>query len=200
MNGRRAGLTLIEVLVAMSISSVVAVIGYTALSVLVDQSSRATSPSEIARGGWVRRSLGDWIRSALLIPGVDATGFQAVDRTQQDTARDELRFLTAATMPDGNRLTWVRIYIDRDSLTTEKGLTAELEPWGTGRPGRIELDSTIVGLDARYTSTLISGRKWFPSWVSSSVLPDAVELRFVATGSADSLTRLPLAVIVGAPK
>src|SRR5688572_2399869 len=116
---RRAGFTLMEVLVAITIGSVVATIGYAAYSELMDQGARVLQPSERSQAAAVRHSLSNWLRGAILMPGVDGTAFRGLDAIHDATPADVLHFVTAAPTPVGEGLAWVRLYIDHDTVTSE---------------------------------------------------------------------------------
>jgi hypothetical protein len=92
--------------------------------------------------------------------------------------------------------TLVRLYVDRDAATPEQGLTAVFAEWRGSAIRRVELDRSIAGLDARYLSHLMGKSVWLPSWVSSTVLPAGVELRFLPPpgDTLAPLLQLPLVV------
>jgi hypothetical protein len=94
----------------------------------------------------------------------------------------------------------VRLYVDRDPSTVERGFVASVREWrGAGPEERLELVPAATGLRIRYLSALSAQPVWLPSWISSSVLPRAVEMR-VEAPTADSvppLLRLPLLVSLG---
>jgi prepilin-type N-terminal cleavage/methylation domain-containing protein len=199
----RAGLTLIEVVVAMSIASIVAVTGYGAFAALSDQALRVTRAAPDARTANMRRVIADWLRSAMLIPGVDAASFRGIDDPLGEYPSDVIVFLTSAQTPLGTQPTLVRIYVDADSLTSERGLVATLEEWGGEQSQTLVLDSLVAGLDVRYRSSLLSEQRWLPSWVSTTVLPDAAQLYFAMfpvdprSAIPDPLNSRPLTIAVG---
>ncbi|MGH8433934.1 MAG: PulJ/GspJ family protein, partial [Pseudomonas sp.] len=98
-------MTLIEVLVALSIASIVAVIGYAAFGALADQSQRVARESADTRAAAVRRALAGWLRSAMLVPGADAASFRGLDDPRGQYPADAITFLTAAQTPLGTHPT-----------------------------------------------------------------------------------------------
>jgi len=83
----------------------------------------------------------------------------------------------------------VRLFIDRNDSTPARGLTVEV--W---RPRELtarylELDPQVVSLDIRYLSGHLGVREWSTSWVSSTVLPLAAEVK-LSSAVADSLAEL----------
>ncbi|MGQ0813167.1 MAG: PulJ/GspJ family protein [Gemmatimonadota bacterium] len=199
MKTARAGMTLMEVVVALSLASVVSTIGYAAFSAVVDESETMVARGGNVRAAMVRRTITDWLHSAILLPGVEASSFRALDGVHEDDALDELQFVTAAPTALKARVSLVRLYIDTDSTTSERGLVAELREWSGRRQLRVQLDTLVSGLDGRYASRLLGDRDWLPSWVSSSVLPDKAELR-LSGPAIDPLLSLPIVTVVGARK
>lgn len=199
MNGTRAGMTLIEVVVGLVVASTVSAIGYAAFAAVTDQGQRIVAKSDDARAATVRRTVVDWLQSAVVVQGAQGSAFRGLDDVREGIPRDEVEFVTAAATPAGNSQTIVRLYIDMDSLTIERGLTAELHDWAGTTVQRIQLDTTVDALDARYTSSLVTVKRWMPSWVSSSVLPDVIELRFGGS-NVDNLLALPILTRVGSPR
>jgi hypothetical protein len=92
--------------------------------------------------------------------------------------------------------TVVRLYVDRLEETPEQGLVAEFIEWRGPARAKIEIEPSVGALETRYLSTVTGDRRWLPSWISSSVLPRAVELRLIATAgdSLPALLALPMMV------
>ncbi len=77
-----------------------------------------------------------------------------------------------------------------------RGLVAELTPWrGVGAPVTIPLAPDAIGFQARYLGSLYGSRAWQPSWISTSVLPVAVELRVVFDTTAATPDRAAQALL-----
>lgn len=183
----RPGLTLIELLVALTITGLVMASGYSALSVMVDHRTRVmTATDAVASAAAKRRMLVGWLRGARLTIEGDAT-FEGLHGVEEDRPDDALTFVTNAPTPIGSNETVVRLYVDRDEKTPERGLTVAL----TDRKGevtrRIEIDHRATGLDIRYLSGLFGKRAWLESWVSTTVLPSAIRL----TASSEQPDSLP---------
>ena len=193
----RGGMTLIEVLVSISIASVVALIGYGSFSALADQAERVKRDLPDQQAALVRRTVIDWLRSAVLLPGADASAFRGLDDPRPEYPADEINFVTMAPTALGTRPTRVRLYIDADTSTPERGLVAHLAPWGNDGGQTIVLDSLVQGLDARYRSRFLTDEQWLPSFVSSTVLPDVVELHFGVQDRRSALIARPLLVRIG---
>lgn len=193
----RAGMTLIEVVVALSIAGMAIAAGYGALASVVDHRGRlgAAAAADI-RHAAIRRTVIEWLSSARLLTDEPGVTFRGLDGTR-DLADDELIFLTVAGF--ARERSRVRLYVDHDEATPERGFTAEVTLWPQGTTRRVELEPRAVGLDIRYYSRLMRAPEWLPSWISSSVLPAGIELRLVAL-PADTLPlllALPMLVSLG---
>lgn len=196
----RRGMTLIELLVGLVVGSAAIAGGYGALAVVLDQRDRAeTAVAGTVRAAAQRRTLAAWLAGARLT--VEDRGIQVrgLDGYFEDRADDELTFLTTAPTPASDGETIVRLYLDRDSLTAERGLVAELSAVGSLAVERAEIESAAGGLELRYLTSMLGQAEWLPSWISSTVLPLAIELTLLpAPGdSLPSLLRLPVRVPIG---
>lgn len=198
---RRRGMTLIELIVALTIGAIAITAGYAAFATLVDHRAAVDDATRSTMRAYaVRHTLTDWLGSARL----DATAPQlaAFRGLSGDRARrpdDELRFLTTARTPLGDGDALVRLYIARDSTGRTLGLAAELTEWMGTRGRIIVLDSTVAGLRIEYQSSmLVSATRWSPSWVSTSLLPAGVRLTMKpAPGdSLPPLLREPVVVVL----
>lgn len=195
MNTR--GLTLMELVVALAITGLIMAAGYGALGAVIDQRARATEAMDAAlRAAAVRSSLEAWVAGARLSAEESGAVFRGLDGVFDRLPDDELTFVTTASTPLGHGEALVRLYVDRDEETPERGLVAAFsEPRGT-RTMRLEVEPRVAGLELRYVSHLVRGRRTLPSWISTTVLPAGVELTLVpARGdSLPALLRRPLVV------
>lgn len=183
----RRGLTLIELLVALTITGLVMGSGYSALSVMVDHRTRVMEATDaVASAAAKRRMLTGWLRGARLAIEGDAM-FEGLPGTDDDRPDDAMTFVTNAPTPLGTSETVVRVYIDRDDKTPERGLTVRLADRTGEVSRRIEVDHRATGLEIRYLSGLFGKRAWLESWVSTTVLPSAVRL----TASSEQPDSLP---------
>ena len=92
----------------------------------------------MSRAAAQRRTLLAWLEGARLTVDQDGPQFRGLDGTADAVPDDELTFLTTAQTPLAAAESVVRLYIDRDTLTPERGLTAELWSWHSLRRSRIE--------------------------------------------------------------
>ena len=194
-------MTLIELLVGLVITGFALAFAYGALSAAIDHRARVSDATvALEESVRVRRTLASWIGGARLsidLAGPDYRGIDAIDGADDD---DELRFLTQAPTFLGTRSTVVKLYVDRDPKSPERGLVAELAEWRGPRTERVELEPSVTGLDIRYLSSVLEKESWTTSWISTSILPAAVELRLVASDpeAIPPVLRLPVVVPLGA--
>ena len=197
----RRGFTLIEVAIALVAGGLVLTAGYAALGAIIDLRERAAAHAAPAeRAAAVRRSLAHWLAGARVHPDDETVpAFLGLDRQRAGVPDDELRFLTTSAAPFYAGTAHVRLFIDRDDETPERGLVAEIAAWGSPAARRIEIAPAATGLDASYFFDTGRGRRWLPAWISSVQLPLAVELRIVAGPQSDLpvLLQLPILVPIG---
>jgi prepilin-type N-terminal cleavage/methylation domain-containing protein len=192
----RRGLTLIELLVALTITGLVMGFGYAALSFMVDHRTRVMASSEeIISAAAKRRMLVSWLRGAR-VPIEGDTTFQGVQGIDADRPDDALTFVTVAPTPLGSHETVVRVYVDRDHTTPEHGLSVMLTDRNGATVRRMEVEPHVTGLDIRYLSGIAGTTSWRESWSSTPSLPTAVRLT-VSSEDPDglpSLLRPPIVV------
>lgn len=202
-------MTLMEVVVALAIAGTALAAGATALGFLVDQQSRPGIQS-IAAASAVRTTIRSWTSQAKLTTEGDAefrgapvTHTISAFPTTRDSANGELTFVTTASTDVAVAGTQVRIHIQRDSAGMH-GLVAQLTPFRVrGAPTTISLAPNATGFQARYLGSLYGQRVWQKSWISTSVLPAAVEIRIqfdsATNDPADAAARALLAVPMTIP-
>lgn len=194
----RRGFTLLELVIALSISAIAVSAGYGTFAFLVDQrgvTERATR--ETLRSWGTRETLTEWLAGARLDPqGALATEFKGLRGTHNNLADDELTFLTTAATVLGDGESIVHLYIARDAGGASRGLAADLELWHGARRTTVLLDSTVAGLELAYRSSVFTAPAWSSSWASNTVLPSGVRLTMLAArgDSLRPLMRVPLVV------
>lgn len=194
----RSGTTLVELVVGLTITGMVLAAGYGALHSVIEHRRRAEEATrEVVRTSTLRHTLTSWLAGARLTVEEGGPEFRGLDGIDGEAPVDEITFLTTASTPlEGGAPSIVRLYVDRDEATPERGVVAELTEWRGTRTQRLELEPRAAGLELRYLSGIAGGGQWMPSWISSSVLPRGVELTLVPA-RADSLApllRLPVRV------
>jgi hypothetical protein len=173
---------LVELVVALTVAGLALAAGYQAFATVSELGDRAIESSDAAlRTSAMRQALGSWIQGARLTVEPGGTPFRGLDGNHEGAPDDRLTILTTASTPLGARETVFQLYVDRNEETPEGGLVAEFSEWRGSGTLRLEVDRRIAGIEARYLTTVLGQREWRPSWISSTVLPAAVELRLVST-------------------
>ena len=203
---QRRGMTLLEVIVALTVAGGALAAGAAVLGFLTDQQER-TGAQAVLSAHAVRTTMREWTAAARLATEGDAE-FRGTPTSRamgasltsaaNDDAADELTFVTSAPTEIAPAGTQVHIYMKRagSDSTQAHGLVAELTPWRhAGAPVIIELAPDAVGFQARYLGSIFGRRIWQPSWISTSVLPMAVELRVLFDTSAASPDRAAHALL-----
>jgi prepilin-type N-terminal cleavage/methylation domain-containing protein len=194
----RRGFTLLELVIALSISAIAIAAGYGAFAFLVDRRADAeTATRETMRSWGTRATLTEWLAGTRLDPqGGIAAEFKGLHGTRANRADDELTFLTTASTPLGDGESLVHLYIARDAAGASRGLAADLELWRGTQRTTVLLDSTVVSLEIAYRSSVFTAPVWSSSWVSNTVLPSGVRLTMLAAkgDSLSPLLRLPIVV------
>jgi type II secretory pathway pseudopilin PulG len=188
-------MTLIELVAGLTITGITISAGYAGFATMVDHRARAEALVDATtRAADGRRAIAGWLQAARL--EVEQTGplFRGMDGVYRGMPDDELSLLSGPTL--------VRLYIDRDTLTAERGLSAELSRWPDPRVERFEIEPRAAGLDLRYSTSALGRIEWLPSWISSTVLPLGVEMTVLPEprDSLPALLALPIVVPVGAAR
>lgn len=191
-----AGFTLVELIVSLIITGAVLSAGFAGFGAILDRRDVAASIlDEANRSSGERELLRSWIEAAR-VPHQGEPAFAGLDALYGKLPDDGLTFLTAATTELDGVATVVHLAVDRDERTAERGLVAHLTSWPAGGRRTLEIDPQVTGLELRYYSVPLGDRGWLPSWVSSTILPSGVEIRFLGD-SLPPLLRLPLLVPIG---
>ena len=199
MSRSRGGMTLIELVVALTITGAAIASGYEAYATISDRRSIAAERADsIGRAFALRTMLTRWLANARLTVEEDEAVFRAVDGERRlgrgDPPASDLLFLTSARSPVGNRGTIVHLFVAHDSGVN--GLTADLSEWRGRRTARLLLDPSVDGLSIEFSSALGERSAPTTSWVSSTILPATIRLRFSSSrsGALAPLLQLPLTV------
>ena len=184
---RRVGLTILELMFGLTVVALVASIGTATLSLFGDKDKhRREDLEELTREVAVRRTITTWLEAAHAsvgsVSGSANGAFQLTDTKRGGRDADVLLFTTSAPTSLGTGETTVRLYVDDDEATPEVGLTAELTSWPGGPAAHLQLDSSITAMNVRCLTSLLGARRWVASWVSTSVVPQGIEIRLQARG------------------
>lgn len=192
-----AGFTLVELIVSLSIIGLALGAGYSALSTIIDlRGSSAEQSEETLRAAAIRHALREWIAGARLSADPADPPFRGLDGVHEDTSDDALSFISAASTPLRARVSFIRLFVDHSPETPDRGLVAEFVDADGRARSLLEIEPQVAELEIRFLSGVTGQPQWLPSWISSSVLPRAVEVRMLSFGGEElpDLLALPLLV------
>ena len=182
-------MTLLEVIVALTVAGGALAAGAAVLGFLTDQQARSGTQAIVSAHA-VRSTIRDWASAARLTTEGDAEFRGATD--------DELTFVTSAPTKIAPAGTQVHIYMKGVAADTSRlhGLVADFTPWrNVGPTVTVSLVPEATGFQVRYLGSIFGRRTWQSSWISTSVLPVAVELRVKFDSSATSPDRAAHALL-----
>jgi type II secretory pathway pseudopilin PulG len=213
----RAGMTLMELVIGLAITGMMAVAGAGAFASIIDHRKTVRESSAATeRGSALRETIRSWIIAGTIqiqIGGgprglTRGVGAAAPSRGASSTAAvsaaqaigDEITFTTQAVNPSMLANVRMRLYIDGDANTPEHGLCVEYQPNTTQPLVRRMLDSTVDTLHVEYLDG--TTHRWFAASQAatlSNIL--AVRLWMVPDSSAHAspLLGVPMIFTSGLP-
>jgi type II secretory pathway pseudopilin PulG len=216
---RRTGMTLMELVIGLAITGMMAAAGAGAFASIIDHRREIRDAAHTTeRAAAFREMLHSWIYAGTIqlqrgggprglrinAPraegGIRAnTGMNSLTSTTAAAAAgDELAFTTTALNPSLLGNVRMRMYVDVDASTPESGLTVEYQPNLQQPLVRKMLDSTIDSLIVDYLDSR-TGR-WFRSTETGTIVPIAVRLSFHSADSTESaLIGVPMVFPIGNP-
>jgi type II secretory pathway pseudopilin PulG len=157
-------MTLMELVISLAITGLVAAAAAATFTSVIDSRARArevgraTSAAAATRGMLVA-----WLSSGRV--SVQAGGAPRAGSFGLDDRDDQVLVIATVATPLTYNETAVRLFVDRDELTPEIGLVAELQPVSLEGGGsslqtttRAQLDSTVSGLQVEYLDR--NTRQW----------------------------------------
>jgi hypothetical protein len=151
--------------------------GFATLGFLSDSNEPVDRAASLAlRGATTRNLLTEWLGEARFSAGRFGESFQGFEGEVFGTQSDELIFPTTARTPLGVGMTTVRLYVDLDEGTPERGLVAALTELVTDEPRVVELVPEAGSLEIRYLLPIEGTTgEWMDGWISNR-LPQAILL------------------------
>jgi prepilin-type N-terminal cleavage/methylation domain-containing protein len=180
------GFTLIEVLVALSLTGVLLVLAHGIAASVTDAAQRGAEWSaELDRDAnrrlWLVRAFAN-----TLVGSAPVRGFQGLDGTDADHESDRIAFFTAVRVDTVLAERAVRVWCDNTGR-----LVAELRtPPGSGDavPDTLVLADGLAAFGADYLLDYGADSRWVQEWVSPVSAPIAVRLRLARhDGGADTV-------------
>ena len=192
----RPGMTLIEMMVALVLTGVVASIGAATFSSIIDHRRVIVEGTlETERASALREMLRSWIvpeaiqittggaqsaRVSIAAARITAPSLNSSQLAPAITAAvstgDELTFTTNALTPTNTSNTRVRLLVDGDPATPELGLTIEYQASTATPLQRMQLDSTIVMMTVEFLDRTTN--RWYAYSEAATIQPIAVRLYF----------------------
>lgn len=197
----RRGMTLMEMVVAIALTGMMAAAGAATFSSIIDH-RRVIRESTVQteRAAALREMIRTWIAasSILVQQGGGPRGLGSTARISQRPGAtsgvtaaaqtgDEITFTTSAITPTPTPNTRVRLFVDGDPNTPETGLTMEYQGSNASPLERRQLDSTIGVMTVEYLDNR-TGR-WYASAQVATIQPIAMRFAFGPT-EGDSIPRL----------
>lgn len=166
-----------EVLIGLTVAALALTAGFATLGFLSDSDQPVDVASALAlRGATTRNLLTEWLSEARFQAGRRGEQFQGYDGEDYGTPMDSLVMPTSASTPLGVGTTVVRLYVDRDERTPERGLVAALTELITDEPRIVELVPEVGSLDISYMVPVEGTTgEWTQSWFSNR-LPGAIRV------------------------
>ena len=192
----RAGFTLVELLVGLTVASLALLAGMATIGFVSDRSTHAEEAARVAIGGATQRALiVDWLNGAQFRANATGEQFEGMEEDLDGEPTDLLLVPTTARTPMQGSTTVVGLYIDTDPETPEYGLVAEMTGMVAGpEVQRMQLVPQAGRLRIRYLGTA-GDEEWLETWQTNR-LPRGIELSLdpVKGDTLPTLLRYPIRV------
>lgn len=200
----RAGFTLVEIVAAIVIATLVTLLAHRGIHMAIELQLRAADTrSSAMEAAGVRRQITSWVRAAYLPRDAGELIFSGSHGPSAGLQPDDrLSFPTQRPDPFREGLATVWLGIDHDPLTPTAGLVARVargassNAAGGQEPETIDLVPEATGFHVRYRFWTGEGWQWTDEWMSSIRLPDGLEVMILGD-SVPGLLRAPIHVIPG---
>jgi prepilin-type N-terminal cleavage/methylation domain-containing protein len=180
-----AGFTLIEVLVAVTLTGLVVLIAHAVLAEVSDAAARGQAVvQELDRAGnrraWLLRTFAN-----VTVGSAPVRGFEGRDGEQDGREADRVSFYSRFRVDAGDGARQVRLWLAHGALLAEVRLPADLPDTA---PDTLVLAAGLRGFGADFLMEYGAQAPWVREWVSPVSAPIAVRLRLMnAAGRVDTL-------------
>lgn len=211
MTSARRGMTLMELMVALVVLGFAAAGGAATFESLIDHrrivreasvsTERAAALREMIRGwlaaGAVQIQRGGVPQLGRFSAATTSSPTSSSTTTAAQASGDELTFTTSAPSPAMQPNVRIRLYIDADPATPEKGLSIEFQPTTAAPLERRMLDSAVDSLVVEYLDRR-TGR-WYDATQAATITPRAVRLTLLGTNGKQlpRLLQVPIVLPLG---
>ncbi len=198
----RGGMTLLELVIALVITGLMASVGAAAFGSIIDNQARVERASVTTeRAASLREMIHSWLESGTVtvrqgglprgfgrggtsLRTVSASGTAAVQSvTPAVVTGDVLSFTTQAPNPANAPQATMRLFVDDDPTTSEVGLTVEYQASAQSPLLRRQLEPSIDSLVIEYLDARTS--RWYPAQDAATITPRAVRLHLHASATSE---------------
>lgn len=194
----RPGFTLLEMVVAMAVGAVAIAAGFAALAMLQDRAD-LTEDTVVAAlaGATTRHLLTDWLAGARVRSQMMNVFFEGI-AGESGTLPDDQLVLPSVAMTALQEPATIRLFVERDATSPNRGLVAELWTALDVEPVTVQLIPEVVGLRLRYLPDVGAATEWLPDWAPRQSLPRAIEMTLIAEPpeALPPALRLPIRVVL----
>jgi prepilin-type N-terminal cleavage/methylation domain-containing protein len=209
----RAGMTLLELVIALVITGLMAAVGFSAFGGIIDHQRRVEQASvSTERAAALRETIHSWLvsgtvtiqqgglpqgfgRGGRTLRTVSASGTAAVQSvTPAVVTGDVLSFVTQGPNPANAPQATMKLFIDDDPTTPETGLTVEYQASAQSPLLRRQLESTIDSLVIEYLDARTN--RWYPAKDAATISPKAVRLHMHAYAGSEFATLLAMPMML----
>ena len=204
----RRGMTLMELLVGLALTGVMAAVGAAAFGSIIDH-RRVIKEStvEMERAAALRETLHTWLASGTVliqqggVPTLRGGVSNAMSGNQVISAAaasgDELSFVTTAPNPAMAQSLRMRLFIDADEGTPETGLTVEYQTNAQSPLQRRQLEPAVGALKVEFLDQRTN--RWRPSTEAATIQPIAVRVALLPPekGQLPAILQVPMIVRTG---
>jgi prepilin-type N-terminal cleavage/methylation domain-containing protein len=220
MSARR-GMTLMELVVALVITGMMAAMGAGTFTSIIDHRRVIlSSTGELERASALRDQIRTWMLSGtvrtvtggatrgmgaagatITPPSITSpsigSGMTGAGITSAVAGGDEINFVTTAPNPANSPSVRMRLFIDADPNTPESGLTLEYQASTATPLQRIQLEGSIGVLKVEFLDQRTN--QWFESTLAATIAPIAVRLSMQAYdgGRIPGILQLPMIFPMG---
>jgi prepilin-type N-terminal cleavage/methylation domain-containing protein len=203
----RLGMTLMELMVGLVITAVMAATGAAAFGSIIDHRRIIReSTVDMERASALRDQLRLWIGSGTVliqtggVPNIGGGSSSSSSSTMAGTSTisaaaatgDEITVNTTAANPANAPSVRMRIFVDGDQSTPEQGLTVEYQTSNQAPLQRRELDRSIGSLKVEYLDQRTN--RWRPSSEAATIQAIAVRVWLLPPtgGQLPAILQLPM--------